>query len=103
MREGHLKKDIVLYMSAYSLTFPGLDEKRRTTLRSWNNYDYINLVFSLDEIQPIDADNVVVKATWYIDTKDRSNQELASVKQTYEVRFVKELGKWRIRSLGEVD
>ncbi len=103
MREGHLRKDIVLYMSTYSLTFPGLDDKRRNTLNAWENFDYTNLVFTLDNIQPIDADNVVGRATWYIDTRNRRNQELSSAKQSYEIRFAKEQGKWRIRSLKEME
>jgi hypothetical protein len=103
MREGHLRKDIVLYMSTYSLTFPGLDDKRRNTLNAWENFDYTNLVFTLDDIQPIDADNVVGRATWYIDTRNRRNQELSSAKQSYEIRFAKEQGKWRIRSLKEME
>ena len=103
MRDGHLRKDIVLYMSTYSLTFPGLDDKRRNTLNAWENFDYTNLVFTLDEIQPIDADNVVGRATWYIDTRNRRNQELSSAKQSYEIRLAKEQGKWRIRSLKEME
>lgn len=103
MREGHLRKDIVLYMSTYSLTFPGLDDKRRNTLNAWENFNYTNLVFTLDDIQPIDADNVVGRATWYIDTRNRRNQELSSAKQSYEIRFAKEQGKWRIRSLKEME
>lgn len=101
MKDGHLRKDIVLYLSTYSLTFPGLDEKRRSTLKSWESYDYLNLVFTLNDIQSLDADNAVAKATWYIDTRNRRNQELSSAKQTYEIRFAKEQGKWRIRSLQE--
>jgi hypothetical protein len=103
MKDGHLRKDIVLYMSAFSLTYPELDEKRRSTLKSWDNFDYLNLVFTLDDIQPLDADNVVAKATWYIDARNRRTQELSSAKQTYEIRFAKEQGKWRIRSLKELE
>lgn len=103
MKDGHVRKDIVLYMSAYSLTFPELDEKRRSTLRAWDNYDYLNLVYALNDIQPLDADNVVARATWYIDTRNRRTQELSSAKQAYEIRFAKEQGKWRIRSLKELE
>jgi hypothetical protein len=101
MKDGHQRKDIVLYMSTYSLTYPGLDAKRKATLKSWENYDYLNLVFTLDDIQSLDPNNAVAKATWYIDTRNRRTQELSSAKQTYEIRFAKEQGKWRIRSLQE--
>jgi len=103
LREAQLKKDIVKFMSAYSLTFPELDQKRADTLRSWENYDYTNLVFTIDKIQPIDPDNAIAWVTWYIDTRNRRTQELSSVTQTYQVRFAKEMGKWRIRSLQEAE
>ena len=103
LREAQLHKDIVQFMSVYSLTFPGLDDKRANTLTAWDRYDFTNLVFTVDKIQPIDPDNVIAWVTWYMDTKNRQTQELASASQTYQVRFAKELGKWRIRSLEEVE
>ena len=103
LREAQLHKDIVQFMSVYSLTFPGLDDKRANTLKAWDRYDFTNLVFTVDKIQPIDPDNVIAWVTWYMDTKNRQTQELASASQTYQVRFAKELGKWRIRSLEEVE
>jgi hypothetical protein len=103
LREAQLRKDIVLFMSVYSLTYPELDDKRTNTLTAWNRFDFTNLVFTIDKIQPIDPDNAIAWVTWYIDTKNRRTQELSSASQTYQVRFAKELGKWRIRSLEEVE
>ncbi len=103
LREGQLNKDVVKFMSVYSLTFPDLEKKRAAALKSWEDYDYTNLVFTIDKIQAIDPDNVIAWVTWYIDTRNRRTQELASSTQTYLVRFVKELGKWRIRSLEEAE
>jgi hypothetical protein len=103
LRDAQLRKDIVQFMSVYSLTYPGLDDKRSNTLKSWERYDFSNLVFTVDKIQPIDPDNAIAWVTWYIDTRNRRTQELSSSSQTYQVRFAKELGKWRIRSLEEVE
>lgn len=102
LREAQLNKDITKFMSVYSLTFPELDQKRAGTLKSWEAYDFTNLVYTLDKIQPINQDNVIAWVTWYIDTRNRRTQELASASQTYQVRFAKEMGKWRIRALEEV-
>jgi hypothetical protein len=102
LREAQLRKDIVLFMSVYSLTYPELDDKRTKTLKSWERYDFTNLVFTVDKLQSIDPDNAVAWVTWYIDTRNRRTQDLASSSQTFQVRFAKELGKWRIRSLEEV-
>ena len=103
LREAQLHKDIAQFMGVYSLTYPGLDDKRAGTLKSWENFDFTNLVFTVDKIQSIDSDNAIAWVTWYIDTKNRRTQELSSSSQTYQVRFAKESGKWRIRSLEEVE
>jgi len=103
LRDAQLRKDIVLFMSIYSLTYPELDDKRNSTLKAWQTYDFTNLVFTVDKNQSIDADNAIALVTWYMDTKNRQTQELSSSSQTFQVRFAKELGKWRIRSLEEVE
>ncbi|MBU4234373.1 MAG: zinc ribbon domain-containing protein [Proteobacteria bacterium] len=103
LREAQLRKDIILFMSVYSLTYPELDDKRASTLKAWEGYDFTNLVFTVDKIQSIDPDNSIAWVTWYMDTKNRQTQELSSSSQSFQVRFAKELGKWRIRSLEEVE
>jgi hypothetical protein len=103
LREAQLQKNIVQFMSVYSLTYPQLDGKRADTLKAWEKFDFTNLVFTLDKVQLLDPDNAMAWVTWYIDTRNRGNQELSSYSQTYQVRFAKEMGKWRIRSLEEVE
>jgi hypothetical protein len=102
LREAQLRKDIVQFMSVYSRAYPELDGKRASALKSWENYDYTNLVYTIDKIQPLDPDNTLAWVTWYIDTRKRGTQDLSSSTQTYQVRFVKEMDQWRIRSLEEV-
>jgi len=103
LREAQLRKDIVQFMSVYSLTYPELEDKRASTLNAWERYDFTNLVFTVDKIQSIDPDNAIAWVTWYMDIKNRQTQELSSSSQTFQVRFAKEQGKWRIRSLEEVE
>jgi hypothetical protein len=103
LREAQLRKDIVQFMSVYSLTYPEMDDKRASTLKSWERYDFTNLVFIIDKVQSIDPDNAIARVTWYMDTKTRRTRDLSSSSQTFQVRFAKEMGKWRIRSLEEVE
>jgi hypothetical protein len=103
LRESQLRKDIVQFMSVYSLTYPELDNKRASTLKSWEGFDFTNLVFTIDKFQSIDPVNAIASVTWYMDTKNRRTQDLSSGSQTFQVRFAKEMGKWRIRSLEEVE
>jgi hypothetical protein len=103
LREAQLRKDIVQFMSIYSLTYPGLEDKRAGTLKNWDRFDFTNLVFTVDKIQSIDPDNTIAWVTWYMDTRNRRTNNMSSGSQTFQVRFAKELGKWRIRSLEETE
>jgi len=103
MRDARLNKNIIQLMNCYSVTFPGLEAKRQETLKSWEIYDYTNMVFTIDETQSLDADNANAKVTWYVDFKNRRTGEFLSSTQSYQVRFAKELGQWRIRSLEEIE
>jgi len=103
LRDAQLHKNIIQFMNAFSLTYPELDTKRSDTLTAWENYDFTNLAFKLGKVQLLDPNNATAEVTWYIDVRNRRTQELSSYTQTYQVRFAKELGKWRIRSLEEVE
>jgi len=102
LREAQMKKNITEFMSVYSTTYPNYDQKRKDALNSWDNFDYANLVFTVDKIQAIDPNNALAWVTWYMDIRNRNTQELSSATQTYQARFVKEMGNWRIRELKEV-
>jgi hypothetical protein len=103
MRQARLNKDIIQLMNCYSVTFANLEDKRSEALKSWENYDYTNMVFTIDEVQPLDADNANAQVTWYVDLKNRRTGELISTTQTFQVRFAKELGQWRIRAVEEIE
>jgi hypothetical protein len=102
LRQAQMHQDIVKFMSVYSLTFPDLETKRATTLKSWEHHDFTNLVFTVDKIQTINPDNAVAWVTWYVDTRDRRSRELSSSTQAYKVYFAREQGKWQICALKEV-
>ena len=74
MREARLTKNIIQLMNCYSLTYPDLEGKRREALKAWEIYDYTNMVFTIDEMQPLDADNANAKVTWYVDLKEPAHR-----------------------------
>ena len=102
LRNAQLKKNITEFMGVYSTTFPSYDQKRTDALEAWQNFEYANLVFTVDKVQAIDPNNALAWATWYMDVRNRNTQELSSATQTYQVRFIKQQGDWRIIELKEV-
>jgi hypothetical protein len=73
VRDAQIKKNITEFMSAYSNTFPGYDQKRQDTLKSWQNYDYLKLAFTVDKVQAINADNTKAWVTCYMNLRNRDN------------------------------
>jgi hypothetical protein len=102
LRDAQVKKNISEFMSVYATTFPNYDQKRQDTLASWEDFDYANLVFTVDKVQAIDPNNALSWVTWYMDVRNRDTQELSSATQTYQVRFIKQQGGWRIIEIKEV-
>ncbi len=47
IKKGNLGKDIELFMACYSPSFKNREEKRRETLRTWENFNYQYLTYDL--------------------------------------------------------
>ena len=106
-RAFHLAENPVTrrYCPVYERVFPHLpelDQERASHLESLRNFDFTNLVFTVDKVESIDpatpSPGHLVRGH-----HDRRTQELASSSQIFQVRFAEEQEKWRIRSLEEVE
>ncbi len=103
IREAQYKKDIHLFMNAYSPTFPDLGQKRELTVNIWRRYDYIDLQFHVSGVQQQDASTILGKVTWDIKARDRKTDEIKTLSKSYQVHFSKESGEWLIQKLEAVD
>lgn len=99
LRNAQMQKNISDFMKVYAPDFPDLEQKRKETLESWQNYDYVNLVFAVDQVKAIDPDHAQARVTWYADFRNRQTQEVASETQVFQVEFVKLSGNWRIHEV----
>jgi hypothetical protein len=99
MREAQYKKDIQLFLEAYSPTFPGLEQKREQTLKIWEHFDYLDLQPHLTDVQQLDATTISGVVTWHIKTRDRQDNEIKTLSKMYLVKFSKESGEWRIQDI----
>lgn len=102
LREAQLKNDIVLFMSCYSYLYPSLDKKREQTLAYWKDFKFLDLNYVLDEVKPMGPENAWARVTWSMQIQNRQSQEFDSFTQIYRVLLVKELGKWRVRSIKDI-
>jgi len=99
IREAHYKKDIRLFVAAYSPTFPDLTQKEELTLKGWQRYDYLDLNYSVTGLQQKNATTISGIVTWNIKTRDLKNDEIKTFSKEYQVKFSKESGQWRIQDI----
>ena len=99
VREAQLKKDITLFLQAYSPTFPDLTDKKAKILRTWQKYDYLNMQCTLKNIQRKNEHAIIAEVVWDITLQDIRTKEKRSLKKDYEVHFSNSSGKWLIQEL----
>jgi hypothetical protein len=103
IREAQLKKDINLFMTAYSPDFPEVGQKRETTLTIWKKYTYLDSDFKLTDLQEETPTTILGKVIWNIKARDQKNGSIKILTKAYHVTFTKGSGKWLIQNLKTVD
>jgi len=99
LREAQLKKDITLFLQAYSPTFPDLTDKKAKILRTWQKYDYLNMQCTLKNIQRKNEHTIQAEVVWDITLQDIRTKEKRTLKKDYAVHFSNSSGKWLIEEL----
>lgn len=100
MREAQLKKDIHLFLEAYSPNFPNLAQRRDLMLSIWQKYDYLDSQFQLTDITIKNNTLILGRVTWVIKARDRQNNAMKIFSKSYQVYFSKDSGKWLILKFG---
>ena len=103
IREAQLKKDIHMFMEAYSPDFPELGQKRETTLIIWKKYTYVDSQFNLTDLQQENPLTIIGKVSWNIKAKDQGTGAMKDVKRSYLVTFSKQSGKWLIQNINKIE
>lgn len=99
LREANLQKDLLLYMSCFSYAFPHLDQKRQEILKTWDDFDFRRMVFSVNRLEMLGSDDVKAQVSCNVVYLNRRNQNLETAAYNYQIWFGKELGKWKIKDL----
>jgi hypothetical protein len=103
IREAQLKKDIHLFMEAYSPDFPEVGQKMKTTLDIWKRYTYLDSQFKLTDLQEETPTTALGKVIWNIKAQDQKNGSIRNLTKVYHVTFSKKSGKWLITNLKAID
>lgn len=99
VRKAQIKKNIAQFLQAYAPTFPHLDQKKESILKTWQKFDYLDMHFAIQNIQKPDAKTIIAKVAWDITLEDVSSKKKSTMKRDYTVYFSYISGKWLIQNL----
>jgi hypothetical protein len=99
IKEANQKKDLAQLLSYYSPDFPQLQQRARTISNNWQAYDYLKMDFHLKEVRLLTDTTALARVTWDVETRTISTRKNKNIAKTYLIRFARESGQWRIKSL----
>ena len=99
IRDAHYKKDMPMFLQAYSPTFPQIEQKRELTAKSWRRYDFLDMQFQVTGVRQENENTLAGVVNWTFKTLDRKNHTISTTSRAYDVKFTKESGRWVIQNL----
>ncbi len=98
LAEANEKKDLSQLLSVYDPAFPDLVRKTKEISRTWTIYDYRSMRFHIEEISSPSPNEALARVIWEVETRNRSTRKIKNFSITYQVRFTKALGQWRMKA-----
>ncbi len=99
VRKAQLHKDLHLFLNSYSPTFPGLNQKKESILKTWRQFDYLDLQFKIENIQQKNDHTLAARVIWDITLNDLQSQTKKNTVKKYTVQFSNSSGKWLIAGI----
>jgi len=95
IRKANLGKDIDLFLLCYSKDFKDREGKKKSTLESWENFNFLDLTYDL-ATHSISGNMVKARVEWLVRFSPKSGGQPQESKTTLDVIFKKEDGTWKI-------
>ncbi len=95
IRKANLRKDIDLFLSCYSKEFKDREGKKKSTLETWGNFNFLDLTYHLGNLS-VSGDKARAKVEWLVRFSPKSGGQPQDSKTILDVVFKKEDGTWKI-------
>jgi ketosteroid isomerase-like protein/uncharacterized protein YbaR (Trm112 family) len=101
IRRANFRKDIDLFMSCYSTDFNDREGRERTTLKYWDNFNYLALSYDIKSYS-ISGDSAKARVEWLIRIVPRMGGQAQESKTLLDVILKKEDNDWKIKEVAPV-
>jgi ketosteroid isomerase-like protein/uncharacterized protein YbaR (Trm112 family) len=98
IRRANFRKDIDLFMSCYSTDFKDREARERTTLKYWDNFNYLTLSYDIKS-HSISGDAAKARVEWSIRIAPRMGGQAQESKTLLDVILKKEDNDWKIKEV----
>jgi len=95
VRKANLRKNIDLFLSCYSNDFKDREGKKKSTLESWENFNFLDLTYDL-VTHSVSGNAVRARVEWLVRFSPKSGGQPQESKTTLDVIFKKEDATWKI-------
>ena len=96
IRKAHLQENIDLFMSCYALDFKDREEKKRSTIENWKNFNYMDLSYDVKN-QTVSGDTASIEVEWLTKISQDKDSQPRENRTVIEASLKKEDGNWRIK------
>jgi len=98
IRQANLKENIDLFLSCYSSAFKDREGKKKETLETWGNFDYVSLSYDLKS-HSVSGDIAHARVEWQLRFSPKSGGAPQESKTVLDVTLKKENDVWKIREV----
>jgi len=102
IRQANLQNNIELFMSCYTADFKDREGKKRTTLESWANFNYLELSYDLKK-HSISGNSANARVEWLMQISPKTGGRPEKSKALLDVAFEKETGSWKVKETKPVN
>ncbi len=103
IREANQKKSLPQLLSHYSPNFPQLQQRVQHISKAWKIYDYPKMDFEITSVRLLADKTAEARVIWTVETRNINTLKNNTVTKAYLIRFARESGQWRIKSLQPVE
>jgi hypothetical protein len=102
IREANLNKNILLFMETLSGVYPQLDKKRDEVIRTWKNFSFTEMAYTIGKVQEVEPNKAMAEVKWTTTSQNLATKAWRTTEFQYRVLVANELGKWKITKIEQI-
>ncbi len=102
IRAAHMKKDMSLFISCYSTSYPNLGELERQTYENWKNFDFKNVSYNISNLRRVGPNQAEADLVWNFQLFNNQTKNAEMHRAVFNVLLEESGGTWKIRDSKEI-